>query len=175
MSHRLRPFVAGIGVTLTGLLLAGCAATASGGPLAASNGTTAAVTSTAAPTGTPVAAATDPSAEDLCRAVFPQGLTSWGKATVGDMRDYHYSGPVAHYPLKDAFPGVAVDVPGAWCVTVAPYDPSVDPSASWSGTQTITTQTLWGVIEGQDPQVALRISGPGDPQQGEFQYPPVVP
>lgn len=101
------------------------------------------------------------SAEALCRAALPHlAVVAWADASVGELREYHYSGPVARYPLKASFPGVQAGQRAAWCwVRLAPDSISV-----------------WGTTPGSSAGRALMITGPGeDNVRGRMPGPPVVP
>jgi hypothetical protein len=100
-------------------------------------------------------------ARSLCAQAFPHRVViGWTPATVGALREYHFSGPVPHVPLKDAFAGVSGTHRAAWCILRDAPDSS----------------SLWGVVSGRHPQRALRVTGPGEGRyRGPIDHPPVVP
>lgn len=116
---------------------------------APSRGVTSTLTSAAGP------------AEQVCAAAFPTArLLAWATGTVGQFRDYHYSGPRAMYPLASAFPGVDVGTSGAWC-----------------GTELDTDAIRWSaVVAGQPTARALDLHGPGASRvHGDVGQPPHPP
>lgn len=98
---------------------------------------------------------------DICAAGLEgTKLLAWAGGTVGDFRGYHYSGPRAIYPLRDAFPDLGETIPGAWCGVFLKTD----------------TIRWWAVVDGQQPAKVLDITGPGATSyQGDVGSPPVVP
>jgi hypothetical protein len=118
--------------------LAGCASAAS--PRSP-------ITSATTPSPTPSASATPLSTQELCLTAFSKAeLLAWSSGTVKDFRTYQYGGPKAHVPLKDAFPGVTDDTPGAWCGTK----------------QSTSATTWWAVLAGQQPAKVITINGAGE-------------
>jgi hypothetical protein len=125
------------------------------------SGPTASAHQGAARAGTPVAVhlAARP-ARSLCVAALPnRPISGWMPATVGALRSYQYGGPVAHRPLRSAFAGLSPAHPGAWCVRR-------------DGSRAIS---LWGVVGGRCPRLAIKIVGPGIRPLGLMDRPPQVP
>lgn len=101
------------------------------------------------------------SARTVCLAALPRSaVVAWADANVGELRDYHYSGPVARYPLKSSFPGIQAGQRAAWCwVRLAP-----------------DTVSVWGATPGSPGLQAVVITGPGEGNvRGSMPGPPVVP
>jgi hypothetical protein len=86
------------------------------------------------------------SAEKICRNTFPnRTVLGWMSANVAELRAYQLGGPVARFPLRSAFAGVAATYPGAWCVVR---------EGAQSG-------SMWGAVPGLRPERAITITGPG--------------
>src|SRR6266487_2072323 len=82
------------------------------------------------------------SAAALCRDTFTHStVLGWDGADVAQLRAYQYGGPVAHVPLRSAFPGVPASAAGAWCLVRQGPD-----SAS-----------LWGAVSGSQPRRAITV------------------
>ena len=95
-----------------------------------------------------------------CGAAFGDRLLGWSAATVGELRAYRYGGPVAHVPLRAAFPEVAASAPAAWCL------------ARGGG----HAATLWGLVPGRPVAPAITVVGPDRPRPvGPMDGPPRVP
>ena len=101
------------------------------------------------------------SAAALCRDTFAYStVLGWDGTDVARLRAYQYGGPVAHVPIRSAFPGVPASAAGAWCLV------RQGPDAA----------SLWGAVSGSQPRRAITVTGPGeDRHRGKMQGPPVVP
>lgn len=100
-------------------------------------------------------------AETLCRAALPdQPVVAWADSTVGELRAYHYGGPVARNPLKTEFPGLPASQRAAWC---------------WVPRGTLT-MSIWGVTSGS-AALAISVTGPRGENlsRGHMQGPPRIP
>lgn len=155
-----------IRIILLGCLVAGCTSPASTAPASTTPAST--MTARTAAASTPVRTLgqsrrthLSQPALVLCRAALPDRvLLGWTAATVGELRAYGYSGPVAHVPLRAAFPGVATRAPAAWCWLRA---------GQKSG-------SLWGAVPGHGAVRAITVTGPGAARfVGEMHGPPRVP
>jgi hypothetical protein len=113
--------------------VAGCAAERAGPSTSAASGLT--------------ARASLASADETCLDTFPASrVLGWMSVNVGELRAYHFGGPVAHYPLRSAFPGVAATQPAAWCVV----------------REAAQSRSMWGVVPGHRPERAVTLTGPGE-------------
>jgi len=93
----------------------------------------------------------------LCRQALPgRDVVSGTWTTVGDLRSYGYSGPVARHPLAGAFPSAAPSDQAAWCWTKDAPD----------------SYTAWGARTPGDVRRALTVNGPTDTTPSG---PPIVP
>jgi hypothetical protein len=112
-------------------------------------------TSQARPAEPPTTSPTDAFA--LCRQVLPgRDVVSGTWTTVGDLRGYGYSGPVARHPLADAFPMAAPSDEAAWCWTKNAPD----------------SYTAWGARTPDGARQALTVDGPTETTPAG---PPLVP
>jgi hypothetical protein len=81
----------------------------------------------------------------LCRqALSGRDVVSGTWATVADLRDWGYGGPVLKQPMIDAFPGAAPTDQAAWCWTKNAPD----------------SFTAWGVRASDAVQLAITVNGP---------------
>jgi hypothetical protein len=95
-----------------------------------------------------------------CEAMLPgRTIQAWESVTVRDLRSYQYGGPVARFPLKDAFAGARPSQDAAWC---------------WVRTSHLTG-SLWGVVMDHGVGRAITVTGPGGQPHGVMTRPPQVP
>jgi len=91
-------------------------------------------------------AATPPTdALALCRQALPgRDVVSGTWATVADLRNWGYGGPVQKQPLLNAFQGAAPTDQAAWCWTKGGQD----------------SFTAWGVAAPNAARLAITVNGP---------------